>query len=222
MNLTGKIIIGSVVVICIGLIIGLAVSLSSQPSPTFLTTKANRVAGPLNKYACPSATYELTKDPSPHWVGKGTNPRILSVVDKKNGDYAPEGPNTDLKDGEWDGTAGTTLEECKEKAKAADVDYFAWTGAVYNGFCKVLKPSVSKPDLTTYQGYGYQRYKRRGQLICGVETDGVRTKAQVASDESGMVFFENDDNFCYHVEEDIRKEDGTLDLDKCVPAPKYK
>ena len=44
---------------------------------------------------------------------------------------------TDLKQGEWDGSGSTSLEQCKHTATNAGVDYFAWTGKVYGGFCKV-------------------------------------------------------------------------------------
>ena len=81
-----------------------------------------------------------------------------SVKTKASTEYVVDGK--DLKRGEWDGGGGTSLKECEEKARKADVDYFAHTPKVYGGYCKVLKPSVSNPDLTTNQGYGYKRYKR--------------------------------------------------------------
>jgi len=66
----------------------------------------------------------------------------------------------DLKRGEWDGSGGTGFEQCKENAKNAGVQYFAWTGEVYQpGYCKVLKPSVRRPNLNTNQGYGYKLWE---------------------------------------------------------------
>jgi len=61
--------------------------------------------------------------------------------------------------GQWDGSAPTTFDQCKANAEAAAVPYFAWTGQVYNGYCKVLKPSVTAPNLGTNQGYGYRLWQ---------------------------------------------------------------
>merc|ERR1719494_498223 len=66
----------------------------------------------------------------------------------------------DLKRGEWDGSGGTDFEQCKQNAKNAGVQYFAWTGEVYQpGYCKVQKPTVTRPNLNTNQGYGYQLWE---------------------------------------------------------------
>merc|ERR1711953_1409165 len=40
------------------------------------------------------------------------------------------------------------------------VAYFAWTGRVYGGYCKVLKSSVTSPNLNTNQGYGYKLWEK--------------------------------------------------------------
>jgi len=66
----------------------------------------------------------------------------------------------DLAWGEWDGTGATSFMQCKEKAEAAGVQYFAWTPEVYSGYCKVLKPSVAVPNLSTNQGYGYKLWQK--------------------------------------------------------------
>jgi len=66
----------------------------------------------------------------------------------------------DLAPGQWTGTGGTSYENCVKKAEAQKVKYFAWTGDVYQpGFCKVLKPGLSNPNLSTYQGYNYKLYE---------------------------------------------------------------
>ncbi len=103
------------------------------------------------------------KIPKKTLVDKGGNPNTS--------EYVVEGEKTDLKRGEYNGSDRTTLKACEEKARKADVEYFAWTGSIYNGYCKVLKPSVSNPDLTTYQGYGYKRYKRSKLKECEGDCD---------------------------------------------------
>merc|ERR1719350_2715790 len=65
----------------------------------------------------------------------------------------------DLAWGEWDGTGATSFKQCKANAESAGVRYFAWTGQVYGGYCKVLKPSVTMPNLSTNQGYGYKLWQ---------------------------------------------------------------
>jgi len=65
----------------------------------------------------------------------------------------------DLAWGQWDGTGATSFKQCKAKAESAGVEYFAWTGKVYAGYCKVLKPSVTVPNLSTNQGYGYKLWQ---------------------------------------------------------------
>jgi len=67
----------------------------------------------------------------------------------------------DLKSRQWKGYSRTSLAKCEEKAETEGVAYFAWTGRVYGGYCKVLKSSVSSPDLSTYQGYGYKLYEKQ-------------------------------------------------------------
>jgi len=68
----------------------------------------------------------------------------------------------DLAPGEWDGTGGTDFEQCKENAKAAGVNHFAWTGRVYQpGYCKVLKASIPNPNFNTNQGYGYKLFENK-------------------------------------------------------------
>jgi len=67
----------------------------------------------------------------------------------------------DLKRGEWKGSSKTSLAQCEAKAESAGVSYFAWTKKVYGGYCKVLKSSVSSPDLSTYQGYNYKLYEKQ-------------------------------------------------------------
>jgi len=66
----------------------------------------------------------------------------------------------DLAPEEWDGTGSTSFYQCKINAEKAGVSYFAWTGDVYGGFCKVLKKSVTNPNLGTNQGYGYKLYEK--------------------------------------------------------------
>jgi len=65
----------------------------------------------------------------------------------------------DLKGGQWDSTSGTSFLQCKINAEKAGVSYFAWTNQIYSGFCKVLKPTVTNPNLDTYQGYGYKLWE---------------------------------------------------------------
>lgn len=66
----------------------------------------------------------------------------------------------DLKSGQWNGSSKTSLTQCMTKAENAGVSYFAWA-KVYGGYCKLLKATVSKPDLSTYQGYGYKLYEQK-------------------------------------------------------------
>lgn len=67
----------------------------------------------------------------------------------------------DLAPGQWVGGGRTSLDQCKERANTAGVKYFAWTPLAYNGYCKVLKKGISKPNLKTNQGYGYRLYERK-------------------------------------------------------------
>jgi hypothetical protein len=71
----------------------------------------------------------------------------------------------DLKPGEWTGYKNMTASQCAAKAVAANVFYFAYSSVVYGGFCKVLNPDVSNPDLSTYQGYEYRLYDRSGTRL---------------------------------------------------------
>ena len=74
-----------------------------------------------------------------------------------------------MKRGEWEGHTNwneenqkaelLTLKDCEEIAFNKKAPYFAYTNEVYNGFCKILKPNIIKPDLTTHQGYGYKLYE---------------------------------------------------------------
>ena len=67
----------------------------------------------------------------------------------------------DLAPGEWDGYDGKTLTQCKALANQKSAPFFAHTPAVYNWFCKILKPQhFLAPNLTTNQGYGYQLYEK--------------------------------------------------------------
>jgi len=67
----------------------------------------------------------------------------------------------DLLHEESDGYGHISWEDCKAKAEEAGVHYFAWTGEIYGGYCKVLKPEVSNPDLSHYNGYGNQLYEKQ-------------------------------------------------------------
>jgi C1A family cysteine protease len=65
----------------------------------------------------------------------------------------------DLAPGQWTGFASTSYESCVQKAESQKTKYFAWTGEVYSGYCKVLKPGFPHPNLSTFQGYGYKLYE---------------------------------------------------------------
>jgi C1A family cysteine protease len=66
----------------------------------------------------------------------------------------------DLAPGQWTGDGGISYEKCVKRAEAQKVKYFAWTGQVYQpGYCKVLKPGIANPNLSTFQGYGYKLFE---------------------------------------------------------------
>lgn len=65
----------------------------------------------------------------------------------------------DLADKEWTGHGGSSLDDCIYAAAVAGVDYFAWNGQLYGGYCKVLNRDITSPNLNTDQGYGYKLYK---------------------------------------------------------------
>merc|ERR1712241_591699 len=66
----------------------------------------------------------------------------------------------DLAPGQWTGDGGISYENCVKRAEAQMVKYFAWTGEVYQpGYCKVLKPGIANPNLSTFQGYGYKLFE---------------------------------------------------------------
>lgn len=67
----------------------------------------------------------------------------------------------DLAPSHWNGSPRTSLDQCKANAEAARVSYFAWSGQIYGGYCKVLKPSVANPNLGTNQGYGYKLWEKQ-------------------------------------------------------------
>lgn len=53
----------------------------------------------------------------------------------------------DLDGNEVDRFYSTSQAECQVKAASAGVIFYAWTGNANNGKCKVLKPSVTNPNL---------------------------------------------------------------------------
>jgi len=79
----------------------------------------------------------------------GAEQTFTWVVSLKGRDLAP---------GQWVGSAPTSYANCAQKASTSK--YFAWTGQVYNGYCKVLKSEVTQPNLSTNQGYGYKLFER--------------------------------------------------------------
>jgi len=86
----------------------------------------------------------------------------------------------DLAPGEWDGYDRTNVHDCVNRAESAGVHLFAWTGEVYSGYCKVLKKSVTKPNLDTNQGYGYRLFGN----TCGssATSAGIRAEKMVAGE----------------------------------------
>merc|ERR550539_1280637 len=79
---------------------------------------------------------------------------------------------TDLAPGEWDGSDYTSLSTCASKAAQRGVPFFAWTGQIYGGYCKVLKPGIHSANLNTNQGYGYKLYEPTyGTVNCKVTID---------------------------------------------------
>jgi hypothetical protein len=83
----------------------------------------------------------------------------------------------DLAAGQNEGSSGISFEACKAKAMATTVKFFAWTGEIFGGYCKV--PNVDCPDLTTNQGYGYKLWERDASVPTGngygPECDGLVT-----------------------------------------------
>ena len=68
-----KLLIAFVSVVAIAAItVTIVVLVTKKSSPTFLTMKNET-------YGCPAQTFELKMDPSPHWVGEGSDKRILNV-----------------------------------------------------------------------------------------------------------------------------------------------
>ena len=68
--------IAVIVVIIIVTIIVLVTKSNKSSSPTFLTIPPRPKA---YFYGCPAQTFELKMNPSPHWVGDGSDKRILNV-----------------------------------------------------------------------------------------------------------------------------------------------
>jgi len=96
--------------------------------------------------------------PSSRQYGDGTEGTVTYRVCKSDC-WQTASVGDDLARGQWDGTGATSFKQCKAKAESAGVQYFAWTGQVYGGYCKVLKPSVTVPNLSTNQGYGYKLWQ---------------------------------------------------------------
>jgi hypothetical protein len=93
--------------------------------------------------------------------------------------FAESISGVDLKQGEWNGFSRKTLEQCSNLAIQAGVKFFAYTPQLYFGFCKVLKPSVTKPDLSTNQGYGYKLYETFGKVVQTQTTKSAASKLKI-------------------------------------------
>jgi len=105
-----------------------------------------------------------------HFLGTAGNDNYMELrglkvfgtaADADGGLWHQSAKGTDLARGQWDGSGATSFAQCKAKAEAAGVTFFAWTGQVYQpGYCKVLKSAVTSPNLGTNQGYGYKLWER--------------------------------------------------------------
>jgi len=103
----------------------------------------------------------------------------------------------DLKRKQWKGYSRTSLAKCEEKAETAGVSYFAWTDEVYGGYCKVLKSSVRSPDLSTYQGYGYQLYEKQcPENICEDRNEDLAAIMMVEGYTCAMALDDYPSNMC--------------------------
>lgn len=88
---------------------------------------------------------------------------LLPYVEQKKckSQYNISKKGRDLAPGQWNGKPYIDLNGCKEEALQAGAQYFAYTDWVYApGFCKIQKPSVADPDLSTFQGYKYKLYEK--------------------------------------------------------------
>merc|ERR1711953_828288 len=124
-------------------------------------------------WSCPGFFYSekvtITADYEDNFTENRSNDAVLFCKDC----WQKSSMGLDLAWGQWDGTGYTSFKQCKSNAESAGVRYFAWTGQVYNGYCKVLKPSVTVPNLNTNQGYGYKLWQNTC-LDCWKEsTEGV-------------------------------------------------
>jgi len=136
---------------------------------TCSTAAENSLVGVWNCPGFYSDTVTITADYADDFTDATSNDAVLFCKDC----WQTATVGVDLAWGEWDGTGATSFKQCKANAESAGVRYFAWTGQVYGGYCKVLKPSVTMPNLSTNQGYGYKLWQNTC-LDCWKEsTEGV-------------------------------------------------
>lgn len=92
--------------------------------------------------------------------GESSGESSSSTVPKDPPTWRESDKGVDLKAKEWNGTGHTSLDTCKEKADTAGVSLLSWSPKIYGGYCKVQKPEIDSPDLTTNSGYGYKLFEK--------------------------------------------------------------
>merc|ERR1711953_230118 len=112
-------------------------------------------------WSCPgfySGTVTITADYADDFTDFTTDDSVLFCEEDSGDCWKESTEGADLAPGQWTGTGGTSFEQCKSDAEAAGVLYFAWSGQVSGGYCKILNSKVASPNLGTNEGNGYKLF----------------------------------------------------------------
>jgi hypothetical protein len=60
-------------------------------------------------------------------------------------------------------SCGVAYDGCEAKATAENADYFAWSGAVYNGCCQIQQVGL-EPQFVQSEPYQYKLYEQQGRM----------------------------------------------------------
>merc|ERR1711953_211987 len=130
-------------------------------------------------WSCPgfySGTVTITADYADDFTDIRTNDAVLFCKEDSGDCWKESTEGADLAPGQWTGTGGTSFEQCKSDAEAAGVLYFAWSGQVNGGYCKVLNSNVASPNLGTNEGQGYKLHVNKCQK-CDEDFASISTEA---------------------------------------------
>jgi len=130
-------------------------------------------------WSCPgfySGTVTITADYADDFTDLKTNDAVLFCKEDSGDCWKESTEGADLAPGQWTGTGGTSFEQCKSDAEAAGVLYFAWSGQVNGGYCKILNSKFASPNLGTNEGKGYKLYFNKCQK-CDQDFASISTEA---------------------------------------------